>query len=282
MKQECCAVVAVHGIGSGTESERRGFSKSLATLVYGSQHYDEDSWQESVWEGENESFDRVMRKIVKRLIKKDIFPSVLSVKGWRNQLKCFAAKVACFALKERYGEALVDYSMAVLDALFDFVRYLDSDNGKKMRSRVRNDIERICKSHKEGVVVLAHSLGSLIAHDVLHEMTSGSASGNSIKAFITIGSPIQWAFELRDVDDKQEKDWFSIGEVPWFNFFYSEDPVAIDGPIDVKIFSGVENICLDLPEELRKLQTSWKAHCAYWEDAAFAERIRSIIGLNVD
>lgn len=280
MKQESYAVVAVHGIGSGTESERMGFSKSLAMLVYGGKQHEKNSWQESVWEGENESFDHVMRKIDERLVAKDIFPSVFSINGWRNKLKCGAAKLACWLLKEQYGRNLVDYSMAVLDALFDFIRYLDSDSGKKMRAHVRKDIEECCKSHSDGVVVVAHSLGSLIAHDVLYEMVRDSAA-DKIKALITIGSPIQWAFELRKVDGKQEQNWISIGDIPWFNFYYAEDPVAIDGPIDERIFKGVENKCLDLPEKFRKLQASWKAHCAYWEDAILAENIRSVMGLKV-
>ena len=279
MKQEKYAVVAIHGIGSGTESERKGFSASLAKLVCGSQKKEEYLWYESVWEGENESFDRVMEKIADRLIKKDIFPSVFSINGWRNRLRCLAAKIVCWFLKEQYGRVLVDYSMAVLDALFDFVRYLDSDNGRKMRAHVRKDIEACCKSHREGVVVVAHSLGSLIAHDALYEMVRESVSDN-IRAFITIGSPIQWAFELREVDGKQEKDWRSLGEIPWFNFYYSEDPVSIDGPIKEEFFNNVQNERLDLPEEFRKLQTSWKAHCAYWKDVAFAAKVRSIIGLN--
>ena len=276
MKQEKYAVVAIHGIGSGTGSERQGFSKSLAKLVCGSQMEEERLWHESVWEGENESFDRVMEKIVDRLIKKDIFPSVFSINGWYNRLGCLAAKVVYWFLKKQYKRVLVDYSMIVLDALFDFVRYLDSDNGCKIRAHVRKDIEDCCKSHREGVVVVAHSLGSLIAHDVLHEMTQDNPVPN-VKAFITIGSPIQWAFELRNVDNKQEKDWISLGDIPWFNYYYQEDPVSIDGPIDEAIFKGVVNTRLNLPEKFSKLHTSWKAHCAYWEDAFFADKVRSML-----
>ena len=192
---------------------------------------------------------------------------------------CAVAKLLCVAARGLYGKAVVDYLMVVLDALFDFVRYLDSDNGAKMRARVQADLEKWCDTHQEGIVVVAHSLGSLIAHDVLHKMAR-EGSSDRIKALVTIGSPIQWAFDLRKVDEKQEKDWISLGKIPWYNFYYREDPVAIDGEIDSNVFVDVKNTRLELPEKFVKLQTSWKAHCAYWEDESFADRVRAIIESN--
>ena len=262
------AVVAVHGIGFGDQLERKGFSKILSEQVFPDETIRAKYWAESIWEGQNDKFDDQVGNITQCILSKDIFPSLQECSGWKEKVGC-----ALFKLGWLFSEKHVQkYATMVMDLLLDFVLYLDSEHGKSIREVVRRDIEQAATDHPEGIVVVAHSLGSLIAHDVLHEMKESECL-KRIKHFITIGSPIEWSFKLRDVEKKKECDWGKLDGVHWLNMFYAQDPVAAGRKISESRFGEVDNVKLDLPDGVKSILKSYKAHCAYWEDAEVAKRI---------
>lgn len=262
------AVVAVHGIGFGDQLERKGFSKILAEQVFPDETVRAKYWAESIWEGQNDKFDDQVGNITQCILSKDIFPSSKVCSGWKEKVGCVLFKLV-WLFSEKYVHKYV--TMAT-DLLLDFVLYLDSEHGKGIREVVRRDIEQAATDHREGIVVVAHSLGSLIAHDVLHEMKESECL-KRIKHFITIGSPIEWSFKLRDVEKKKECDWGKIDGVHWLNMFYEQDPVAAGRGISESRFGEVDNVKLDLPDGVKSILKSYKAHCAYWEDDEVAKRI---------
>ncbi|HLY15374.1 MAG TPA: hypothetical protein VKR24_13585 [Candidatus Limnocylindrales bacterium] len=96
----------------------------------------------------------------------------------------------------------------------------------EMRARVRSAIER----HDGPVVVLAHSLGSIIAFDVLSEP---QLAGRSV-SFVTVGSPLG----LGPAQDHL-RTWRGSRpiEIPgsiafWRNFQAAGDPVAVGTGLD--------------------------------------------------
>ncbi len=142
-------VVVVHGIGSGENKDRAGFSTVLSRNVdelsrpvtrVGSfetikkvkatndpKNPDGIYWQEALWESENNTADAVIEYITKRF----------SVPGWLT------------------NEAM--------DLLTDVPLYLGV-NGRRIRKAVRN----VIKLHPN-CIVIGHSLGSVIAADVLQQ-----------------------------------------------------------------------------------------------------------------
>lgn len=126
--------------------------------------------------------------------------------------------------KQDYG--LDDAADAVLKyKLPDLSKYYqDPDIREKLRGRLRN---RILQHEGAKIMVLSHSMGTIIAYDVLKELDQDHAHV-SIEQFVTLGSPLG----LSHVKYKifQENSRISTPEVArnWSNFADKRDPVAFD------------------------------------------------------
>lgn len=88
-------------------------------------------------------------------------------------------------------------------------------------------------------VVVAHSQGSMIAFDALHDLDPGKYD---VPLFVTIGSPLG----MEEVKDRFKK-WKVPLEVPpcvkrWVNVADRFDPVAIDSDLTGDYSGGLENI----------------------------------------
>ena len=124
--------------------------------------------------------------------------------------------------------------------------------------------------HPQGIVLVAHSLGSVIAYDILAE---AHLNGETlpVKRLVTFGSPLGWTFELRKAEHKKELSYTSIGNVPWDNFYYVEDCVTLYEHLSKDRFSTVENI----PLKLSASSSQIASHCAYWSDDVLASYVRT-------
>lgn len=111
----------------------------------------------------------------------------------------------------------------------DLYRYhVDKGLRGTIRSRLSTQIEAAIASRRS-VILIAHSMGSIIAYDVLRQMP-----GLTVAHFITIGSPLGLA-EVRDHAARE----FGPSEVPagvgrWTNLADPRDPVAA---LDVRLRS---------------------------------------------
>ena len=160
----------------------------------------------------------------------------------------------------------------IVDLVSDFLLYLDTDHGKKIRARLKGDILKLAEVHPTGIALVAHSLGSVIAYDVVAEAVRDKQP-LPIKQLITFGSPLAWTFELRNDDDKTEREFVSVGATRWTNFYYKEDYVPLHAPLPTAQFPTVENRLLKLPDG----KSLFGSHTAYWNDEVFAAEVRELI-----
>ena len=224
-------VVAVHGIGVGTDGTRAGFSKSLSTLVgaYGVPvrrvgefekpvvQIPEDAiiWEEALWERVNDPID---------------------------------AATAAFLKLHFPGTPAAWLVPKILDLLGDVPLYRTTQ-GPKIRATVRKVIAR-----HPGCIVVAHSLGSVIAVDVLNQAyKSGQGAGLSVSGLITLGSPLNLL--------KPKLPLTKAFPFRWYDCYHPSDLVHIGGNLN---YEGVK------PQRLDKKEPFTNAHTAYWHMRSIA------------
>ena len=173
-----CSVVAVHGISGESGKTQAGFSDELAALVMDDPSWRKKFWREAVWEGECDEFDEEVGKVVSELVNSCSFGSFMQFfrersatrKGFSDLFADFGQCVSWFA--NRGMSAFVSW---VLDHVLDLPLYLGISYGERMRAVVRKRI-RLAARQTGGVVVVGHSLGSVIAYDVVAKLLRKPAS----------------------------------------------------------------------------------------------------------
>ena len=147
--------------------------------------------------------------------------------GWWDDLVAGLADAAATPLdlaKRYFGfDGIAD---AVLSAkLDDLATYYENE---KIRDRLRGRLREALESHKDKrIMVIAHSMGSIIAYDVLRALGRENPA-RVVDHFVRIGSPLG----LPHVKHKiyQENDLVRTPSVVrrWTNFADRRDPVAAD------------------------------------------------------
>jgi hypothetical protein len=113
-------------------------------------------------------------------------------------------------------------------ALTDLGAYYDDES---LRNKIRGRLSDILAQHRGGrVFLIAHSMGSIVAYDVLRK--SEPVPGSQIEHFVTIGSPLG----LPLVTQKIRKE-FGGTQTPaivrrWTNLADPGDKVALDCRLD--------------------------------------------------
>lgn len=103
------------------------------------------------------------------------------------------------------------------------------------RKPVRKAIDNIVADQltDEPTVVVAHSLGTVVAYNVLVK-----ANKKSVRAFITLGSPLG----IRGINSSLATPWRNVAGVNgWFNAYDKRDVVALN-PLDKKYFGVTPTI----------------------------------------
>jgi hypothetical protein len=125
--------------------------------------------------------------------------------------------------------------------LWTTILQLDHDVGayvhrNVLRERVRGFVREallrlIFRDDVAGVVVNAHSQGTVVAFDVLHDLPPFAAT--RVLGFVTSGSPLRkyvdvfhWGNEIGSIHDMPATDFGELHGIPWINFWDEHDPVA--------------------------------------------------------
>lgn len=238
-------VVVVHGVGSGENKDRAGFSRELSNNVHevvrpvirigpyenvktASEVDPKDGifWQEALWESVNDLTD--------------------------EELKDFARK--------RFLYTLVRWlSSTLFDIVSDMPLYLDKNGGA-----IRRVVKEVILKHPNCVLV-GHSLGSVISADILREeQQTDNFDKMRVSAFITIGSPLN-LLKMRN-----SMDIHSPFPFVWHNFYYPKDPIAVNGDLNKLEFPGVRNHTLSAGE------TFAISHTSYWSSTILAFAVYSM------
>lgn len=266
------SIVAIHGIGMGTGIAREGFSDPLRKLSAKAANTEDFIWKEFIWETENDELDSRIEEIVREVVRGSLLPSLFGANEKKSPWKKILAVASALTIQNRVAQMVCK----AVDLGLDFPWYLDSIKGQNIRKRLRKQIQDVQKESGTDVVLIAHSLGSVIAYDCLAEAYN-KGFRLPVAKLVTFGSPLGWTFELRDLDNRPEREFTTIGGIPWRNYYYKEDYVPLYKGLDGKRFGKeVENRLLPLPEGVKP----HKSHEAYWKDANFAKEISRFAGLS--
>lgn len=259
------AVVAIHGIGTGTGFSRSGFSDALKRNVFACLHPEKihsQVWRECIWEDLNEELDVAVRGIVRNLTKGPLLSGLSSGTGKPRRFLRI--------LKDVTFPALGWLAEQILDLGLDYAWYLDSCHGERIRERLRTVIRETAEQNDAEIVLAAHSLGSVIAYDVLAQVQAGRQPSLPVVGLITFGSPLEWTFDIRKADGRPECRFGSIGKITWNNFYYPEDYVALYKGLSGGRFKGMAR---DFELKKPSKTSAITSHCAYWEDKTLAKEI---------
>ena len=149
--------------------------------------------------------------------------------------------------------------------------YLGDPKGGKIRTKVKDAIRRALDINPNGIILVGHSLGSVIAYDVIRESQSEDGEHFPIKAFVTMGSPLAWVTDLRIADGEITDAALNIESIKWVNFYDEQDPVPLNRELPQNRFPTVQNepaICSG--------EKYIDAHTVYWQRDEIARTIASL------
>ena len=236
-------VVVVHGVGSGKNKDRAGFSRELSNNVHevvrpvirigpyenvknASEVDPKDGifWQEALWESVNDLTDEAFK---------------------------------AFARAQFLNTPVAWLSSTLFDIVSDVPLYLGANGGE-----IRRVVKEVILKHPNCVLV-GHSLGSVISADILREeQQTDNFSKMPVSAFITIGSPLN----LLKMRNHMDRPFPFV----WHNFYYPKDPIAVNGDLSKLEFPGVRNHTLSAGE------TFAVSHTSYWSSTILAFAVYSM------
>lgn len=288
MKRAEYSVVVVHGIGNGSGKAREHFSDDLKRLVSKECEGVDAKWFEATWEGVNDRLDEVIAGTIDELL--DVYIEEADRKAkeeeenreqdrtagdarWYIKLWHWAKGFVGKAVSNAPAVGLrkvKNFLPSALDALVDLPLYLSDEKGAAIRHLVKEKVEEaISNEPGKGVVLVGHSLGSVVAFDVVNEYIK-EGDGRKIKALITMGSPLEWVTKIREALGK-ETCLDGVANIEWLNFYDEQDPVPLRRKLNKEMFAGVKNIQCSSGKALIA------AHCAYWNDKCCAENIAALM-----
>lgn len=163
--------------------------------------------------------------------------------GWRDRLRASASTVIGGALdivRNQFGrdpisDAILESKLKDLDFYWDPKRQLtDRAKNRGVAKKVlQSDLISTIRRHNTGenkIMLIAHSMGSIIAYDVLRDLGRPQPTVD-IPYFVTIGSPLGLSLVKIEIEDHRwDKDVRtpSVVSGKWVNFADTSDPVAVD------------------------------------------------------
>ena len=281
---ESRAVVVVHGIGDGTGADRSEFSSALRNNVL--KEFSPNAslvWEEANWEVLNDAIDLVASRVIKdncdRYINEVVAELEKQEADENRWGKCWLLKVLGSCLSKVGGGALSfqlktlefirKYAPGIVDAAIDLPLYMQQPRGDEIRAVVR-DASSKATLRADKVILVGHSLGSVVAFDVAVEELSGCQQSR-LAALVTMGSPLEWVTDIRRKGANSHECMTRIEPIPWINFWDPEDPVPERKALDEKVFPDVCN------REVKSGKKLISAHCAYWNDVSIAKTISILI-----
>lgn len=136
----------------------------------------------------------------------------------------------------RYGQLsdlVIHYFYQDLEVYYSSNSQVAGPAQQSARTAIQNQLIRILRTHsKKDILLIAHSMGSIIAYDVLKQLESEV----NIDTLVTIGSPLGLAAIQRRLHHGTHSENKKDLHLPtpdnilrfWFNFADSEDKVAMD------------------------------------------------------
>jgi hypothetical protein len=154
-------------------------------------------------------------------------------------------------------------SEGIRESLSDTRGYLRDLRG--MASKIRDGLRRILlRSFEAGerIMVIGHSLGSVIAYDTFWELSHESSSKPTIDTFISLGSPLATRFvgDLLKGVDRAGRERYPTNIREWLNFSAVGETVALFPRLPDRFREMQELGLIEVLEENRELYNHFHGH----------------------
>jgi len=170
---------------------------------------------------------------------------------------------------------------ALIDLVGDVFIYRLGTAATEIRKAVRDQLKEASNP-----IVVAHSLGSVIAYDLLEEdINAGKYSGPKDKwpfrGMVTFGSPLNLSLfyeQRRKRFSKEFSDWFD-----WYNLSDKNDPVVTGNVFGIAdspmLFERYENHATQLNIRDRFANSGFhvSAHTSYWQHPTVTRCIAKLV-----
>lgn len=147
--------------------------------------------------------------------------------GWKDEIRNVATESAekIFDFSKKYFGMDFIADEILKAKLNDLSRYYEDI---KIKNKLRGLLEKeILNNSDKRIMVIAHSMGSIIAYDVLREL--GKKNGKlAVDHFITIGSPLGLPHVIYKIEEESNLLRTPTIVKKWSNFADRRDPVAFD------------------------------------------------------
>jgi hypothetical protein len=203
------------------------------------------------------STDADLRDRIVDALSAQLSPSAEQTRGlkpveWvKNQLAGLAQRFATSYVEERRG----GYTDVITPGIGDILLY--QGRGKPIREYVRSRIEQAAAADPS-VVVLAHSLGGIIAVDIL-----AGEPIPAVKLLITAGSQAPFLYEINALQSLRYDEPLPDHFPHWLNIYDTNDFLSY-------VAAGVFNRTGDLrveDVEVKSRQPFPRAHSSYWTNS---------------
>lgn len=190
-------IVFVHGIGD----HKAGYSEGWRAALDGHLGLGDGAYVEAVWEsaldGARPSFATMAEEEEVRAIEQEIFDAVAA------RQRADAADLGADPVGGDLGldesgpasAAFFDWLTNPNEYIGDFARYLANGAVRSAVKRAVWDAIVAATSANDEVSVVAHSWGTVVAYDLLHDLTS-SDPARRMHTLVTLGSPL-WMWPVR-------------------------------------------------------------------------------------
>ncbi|MCK9212512.1 MAG: lipase family protein [Ignavibacteriaceae bacterium] len=241
-------IIGIHGIGN----------KPTKNLL-------KEWWEKSIYEGLNklnfpkQNFDFELVYWADILNKEPILPDETNNKNSLFQKEKYAAEQNLFTNEipglrkkavdylEKYYEKIivngvmsleyptitdlfVHYNLKELEAYFSQVDFYYQGEKRLIKEVMMERLTNVLKKHKhKQILLIAHSMGSMISHDALIDKLDGI----SIDTLVTLGSPLGQKYVMKKIETEHNHNFHNRLKVPenikknWYNLSDQEDPIAL-------------------------------------------------------
>lgn len=174
-----------------------------------------------------------------------------------------------------------------------------------IRKRLKDEILKSYRSYSQ-VIIVAHSLGTIYALDVINELIGNSHyfKGDDrttwpVQGFVSMGSPLGLALNIGGVEIFEKRSIRSIRDTkfslfPWYNFYNRLDPIVsgnifgmpavideVKGPVETRYGPSVRKSNWLLRGHPVTSGQQWlMAHVAYWNNPMIGDRLVDLITRN--
>ncbi|MFQ5605969.1 MAG: hypothetical protein ACE5HS_22080 [bacterium] len=131
------------------------------------------------------------------------------------------------------GDLIIRKFFRELDIYYHQNCLVDSKSGIGARDAIRQEVAQTLQKHRnKDILLIAHSMGSIVAYDVLTQVLSDLP----IHTFITMGSPLGLPVIMKKILSEQHKSIQEEKKVPtpenirnaWYNFSDLHDKIALN------------------------------------------------------